>query len=142
MSRRTILRMRKCLAAPPADHACAYSAIIIIAESDHDIMAQMFSEEEVSRHNSPHDAWVILDGRVYDISGFLNAHPGGLEVVAGHLGTDVSDILRSPHYHLHSRAAYQILDRCCIGELNGANAGPQVGLKALTNDIELECIRV
>ena len=86
----------------------------------------MFSEEEVSRHKSRLDAWVVLDGRVYDITGFLYAHPGGLEVVAGHLGTDVSKILRSPDYHLHSRAAYEILDHCCIGELIGAKSGPQV----------------
>jgi 4-hydroxysphinganine ceramide fatty acyl 2-hydroxylase len=83
-------------------------------------MTKVFSEKEVSRHNSPHDAWVVVDDRVCDVSGFVRSHPGGLDVLDGHLGTDISDLLRSPDYHRHSRSAYEILDQCCVGVLQGS----------------------
>lgn len=89
-------------------------------------MSQVFSKKEISRHNSQEDAWVVVDGRVYDVSGFLPSHPGGLDVLDGHLGTDVSDVLRSPDFHRHSGTAYQILDQCCIGVLSGAQLNKQV----------------
>lgn len=85
-------------------------------------MAEVFCKEEISRHNSPNDAWVVLNGRVCDVTGFVRSHPGGLNVLEEHLGTDVSDILHSHDFHCHSRSAYEILDNCCIGILQGQGA--------------------
>jgi 4-hydroxysphinganine ceramide fatty acyl 2-hydroxylase len=82
-------------------------------------MAKVLSCEEVSKHNSPQDAWVVVDGRVCDVTGFVHSHPGGLDVLEGRLGKDVSHLIRSPNLHLHSRSAYKILDQCCIGVLQG-----------------------
>jgi 4-hydroxysphinganine ceramide fatty acyl 2-hydroxylase len=90
-----------------------------------DEMTPAFSLKDVSRHCSEQDAWVVVDGRVYDVSGFLPSHPGGLDVLHGHLGTDVSEILRSPDYHRHSSTAYQILEQCCIGVLKDAQLNHQ-----------------
>ena len=87
-----------------------------------------FSKEDISRHNSPHDAWVVVDGRVCDLTGFVRGHPGGLDVLEEHLGKDVSRVLRSPSFHRHSRAAFEILDQCCIGVLQGASRKPRVSL--------------
>ena len=89
-------------------------------------MTKVYSEGEVSTHNVLQDAWVIVDGRVCDITGFLRSHPGGLGVFNGHLGNDVSELLRSPAYHQHTLAAYEILDQCCIGVVKGAQHIVQV----------------
>ena len=89
-------------------------------------MAKVISCEEVSKHNSLQDAWVVVDGRVCDVTGFVHAHPGGLDVLEGHLGKDVSHLIRSPNLHRHSRSAYKILDQCCIGVLQGAEEETQV----------------
>ena len=87
-------------------------------------MAGVFSQREISRHNSPNDAWVVVNGRVFDVSGFLPSHPGGLDVLTDHLGTDVGDALKSPEFHRHSDTAYEILEQCCIGVLEGSEVGP------------------
>lgn len=47
---------------------------------------KVFSMEEVANHNTPDDCWVVIDGGVYDVTNFLDDHPGGpmeLENVAG-----------------------------------------------------------
>jgi cytochrome b involved in lipid metabolism len=35
-----------------------------------------FAEEEVEKHKFEDDCWVIVDGAVYDVTPFLNEHPG------------------------------------------------------------------
>ena len=40
---------------------------------------KIYTEEEVSRHNSPNDAWVTYKNKVYDVTNFLDIHPGGRE---------------------------------------------------------------
>lgn len=46
--------------------------------------------DEVSRHNSPDDAWIVLFGVVFDITLFIKYHPGGLDPVREFLGKDGS----------------------------------------------------
>jgi cytochrome b involved in lipid metabolism len=36
---------------------------------------------EISKHNSEKDAWIVVDGVVYDVTEFLGTHPGGVEVI-------------------------------------------------------------
>jgi Cytochrome b5-like Heme/Steroid binding domain len=37
------------------------------------------SLEEVSSHNTPTDARMVLNGKVYDMTEFMPEHPGGVE---------------------------------------------------------------
>lgn len=39
-----------------------------------------FSVEEVAAHKNTNDAWIVVDGEVYDVTAFLETHPGGAEV--------------------------------------------------------------
>ena len=36
-----------------------------------------FTREEVSKHNTRDDAWIIVDNNVYDVTDFVDMHPGG-----------------------------------------------------------------
>lgn len=45
----------------------------------------VFSWAEVAKHNTPDDAWMVIEGEVYDVSGFGERHPGG-EVVYSYAG--------------------------------------------------------
>lgn len=42
-------------------------------------MKTSISVEEVSKHNSLEDLWVVVDGIVYDLTEFAPEHPGGVE---------------------------------------------------------------
>lgn len=39
-----------------------------------------FSCEEVAVHSGADDAWIVVDGEVYNVTEFLQSHPGGPEV--------------------------------------------------------------
>lgn len=54
-------------------------SILAMAASTHqgDPPKQLYSQSEVAQHNSAGDLWVIIDQKVYDLSQFLDEHPGG-----------------------------------------------------------------
>jgi L-lactate dehydrogenase (cytochrome) len=41
----------------------------------------MLTAAEVSKHNSRESCWVVITGQVYDVTGFLDDHPGGSSVI-------------------------------------------------------------
>jgi L-lactate dehydrogenase (cytochrome) len=46
----------------------------------------MLSGEQVWKHNTKESCWVIVHGQVYDVTDFLDRHPGGSAVVLRHAG--------------------------------------------------------
>lgn len=53
--------------------------------------------EEISKHHSAEDCWIIIDGQVYDLTSWAKEHPGGnvLTVLAGE---DASALVHSSHF--------------------------------------------
>ncbi|KAK2071213.1 hypothetical protein P8C59_005654 [Phyllachora maydis] len=54
-------------------------------------MAKVFQAEEVAKHTSTDDCWVILYGAVYDVTGFLPQHPGGSKAILRLAGRDATE---------------------------------------------------
>lgn len=42
-------------------------------------MARKVTTREVTLHNKRDDAWIVVDGEVYDMTEFAPEHPGGPE---------------------------------------------------------------
>eukprot|EP00639_Heterosigma_akashiwo_P006913 CAMPEP_0194564858 /NCGR_PEP_ID=MMETSP0292-20121207/4343_1 /TAXON_ID=39354 /ORGANISM="Heterosigma akashiwo, Strain CCMP2393" /LENGTH=111 /DNA_ID=CAMNT_0039414067 /DNA_START=47 /DNA_END=382 /DNA_ORIENTATION=- len=72
-----------------------------------------FTKEEVAKHNSPDDAWIIIDGKVYDITDYIDIHPGG-EAILGPLGGDASKGFHGPQ---HPVTVFDVIPEYFIGEL-------------------------
>ncbi|KAM0748302.1 L-mandelate dehydrogenase, partial [Meredithblackwellia eburnea MCA 4105] len=53
--------------------------------------------EELRAHNKLKSAWVVIDGNVFDVTNFLEKHPGGIEVIEEHLGKDISPLFNLLH---------------------------------------------
>lgn len=53
--------------------------------------------EEVSKHNNARDCWVILYGKVYDLTEFLPEHPGGSGVIVKQAGKDATKLFDTIH---------------------------------------------
>ncbi|KAF9898280.1 hypothetical protein BX616_004253 [Lobosporangium transversale] len=49
-----------------------------------------FSVSQVAAHNSENDCWVIIHDKVYDVTAFLNEHPGGKKIILKNAGTDAT----------------------------------------------------
>jgi linoleoyl-CoA desaturase len=54
------------------------------------------SYEELKRHSSYSDAWIAIDGTVYDITDFIDNHPCG-DTFRGSLGADCSGLFMGSH---------------------------------------------
>lgn len=75
-----------------------------------------FSADEIAKHNTANDLWVVYNGRVYDVSHYIDEHPGGEEVVVDVAGTDATDAFDDIG---HSEDAHEILRGLVIGKLEG-----------------------
>jgi 4-hydroxysphinganine ceramide fatty acyl 2-hydroxylase len=53
--------------------------------------------------------------KVYDITDFLDSHPGGEDLILEYGGKDITNILKDELSHTHSEAAYEILDDSLVG---------------------------
>ena len=80
-----------------------------------------YTSAEVARHNSPTDCWVVVHRQVYDVTNFLQHHPGGRAALskAGRGGQDVSS-----HFERigHSPGARALLLQTGGGDGDGRGA--------------------
>lgn len=50
----------------------------------------MVEYSEVEQHNSKNDCWVVIHGKAYDVSDFLDEHPGGSAIILKYAGKDAT----------------------------------------------------
>lgn len=55
------------------------------------------SKLELQSHTSPHDLWISIHGKVYDVSSWLSSHPGGDTILLSLAGQDVTDAFMAFH---------------------------------------------
>jgi hypothetical protein len=53
--------------------------------------------DEIRQHNTVHDGWIVLKGKVYFISPYLAYHPGGESVLKPVLGKDATQLYYKYH---------------------------------------------
>jgi cytochrome-b5 reductase len=73
-----------------------------------------FSLEDVQKHNQPHDIWLVLHNRVYDVTRYLQDHPGGDAVLRELAGTDATEPFEEVG---HSLEASDALKELYLGDL-------------------------
>eukprot|EP01094_Clydonella_sp_ATCC50884_P028195 TRINITY_DN8383_c0_g1_i1.p1 TRINITY_DN8383_c0_g1~~TRINITY_DN8383_c0_g1_i1.p1 ORF type:complete len:162 (+),score=63.71 TRINITY_DN8383_c0_g1_i1:289-774(+) len=83
-----------------------------------------FSREEVARHNTAEECWMVVEDRVYDVASFVDEHPGGRRVMERTAGSDVTNAFLSIG---HSKRARDLLRGMCIGKIEGTNPEIRLG---------------
>ena len=78
--------------------------------------------QEVERHNTPDDCWVVLNGKVYDLSIFQKEHPGGSKIITKNAGKDLSNLFNP----VHPKDIIQRLlpPEACVGVLDERTVDP------------------
>ncbi|KAL6982146.1 hypothetical protein U1Q18_023761 [Sarracenia purpurea var. burkii] len=73
--------------------------------------------EEVAKHNHKGDCWIIVSGKVYDVTPFLDDHPGGDEVLLTATGKDATDDFEDVG---HSDSARELMIKYLVGEVDSS----------------------
>jgi cytochrome b involved in lipid metabolism len=77
-----------------------------------------YTNADVAVHNTSSDCWIILDGYVYDVTAFIEHHPGGDLVFIKKAGQDVSkDFAAVGHSSSHKRALKQYMIGHCRSQV-------------------------
>ncbi|KRO36889.1 MAG: hypothetical protein ABR55_05465 [Actinobacteria bacterium BACL15 MAG-120823-bin78] len=71
---------------------------------------------QVRENNSARSCWTAIDGFVYNLTAWINSHPGGSGAILFLCGTDGTNAFKSQHQN-QSRPALR-LDGYRLGRLN------------------------
>lgn len=50
----------------------------------------LFSWDEVKKHNSKNDCWIVVNNFVYNVTEFKKKHPGGTKIIEFYAGQDAT----------------------------------------------------
>eukprot|EP00931_Biecheleriopsis_adriatica_P065073 TRINITY_DN39696_c0_g1_i1.p1 TRINITY_DN39696_c0_g1~~TRINITY_DN39696_c0_g1_i1.p1 ORF type:complete len:120 (+),score=22.38 TRINITY_DN39696_c0_g1_i1:21-380(+) len=78
--------------------------------------------EEVAKHNSPEDCWVVLHGKVYDLTKFAKGHVGGRTLITDLAGKDGTLVFGISH---GENVLNSIRSSCLLGEVDPASVRPE-----------------
>ncbi|KAG8092291.1 hypothetical protein GUJ93_ZPchr0012g19524 [Zizania palustris] len=101
------------LPAPPISERVQIAALA----SDMAGEKKVFGFEEVASHNVTKDCWIIIAGKVYDVTPFMDEHPGGDEVLLAVTGKDATNDFEDIG---HSESAREMMDKYHIGEIDAS----------------------
>ena len=79
---------------------------------------QTYTLDQVAQHNSESDCWMIIEGKIYNVTDYVSMHPGGTSILQG-CGTDATQIFnqRPTDGTSHSGMARRMLTRFYVGDL-------------------------
>ncbi|KAH7863984.1 hypothetical protein Vadar_024311 [Vaccinium darrowii] len=78
---------------------------------------KVFTLAEISEHNNAKDCWLLIDGKVYNVTKFLEDHPGGDEVLVSATGKDATDDFEDVG---HSTSARAMMDEFYVGDIDSS----------------------
>lgn len=82
---------------------------------------KVYTYHEVSLHNEAKDCWIIVNAKAYNVTSFLDDHPGGGDVLLEAAGNDASEEFEAAG---HGSAARLMLDEYYVGEIDPSSAKP------------------
>lgn len=78
------------------------------------------TKEELAKHNKADDAWIVVDGDVYDVTKFAGVHPGGTQILLEYAGKDATE----DFYALHRLEVLDKYQRLKKGRMADAKGPP------------------
>lgn len=60
-------------------------------------MIKKYTIEDVNKHNTNDDCWIIVKNNVYNMTEFSSIHPGGKNLILSVAGKDATDFFDELH---------------------------------------------
>ena len=80
----------------------------------HDKVLKEYTLADVAQHNSQKDVWIVVKGKVYDVTPYVEEHPGGLAILRN-AGGNATEGFHGPQ---HPPRVFDIIDDFLIGKLS------------------------
>jgi len=87
--------------------------------------------DEISKHNTGSDCWLLINNKVYNVTSFLFQHPGGAGTITPHCGKEATNAFNTKDVSArnpHSSFAASLLTNYYIGDLNQKISGQTVNV--------------
>ena len=81
------------------------------------VTKRVITLEELNLHDNENDAWVGFRGKVYNLTPYINFHPGGAKILEQAYGTDCTALFDKFHKYVNGEF---MLRACQVGVLFGA----------------------
>lgn len=72
------------------------------------------TKEELAKHNTKEDCWLCVRGKVYNVTSYLEFHPGGVDEMMRGAGKDATDLFNEVHRWVNYES---MLKKCLVGKL-------------------------
>ena len=76
--------------------------------------AKTYTLQEVEKHNTEEDVWIVVNNKIYDCTEYLELHPGGIDSILINAGADATEDFVA----IHSTKATKMLEKFYIGDLD------------------------
>ncbi|XP_045660455.1 cytochrome b5 reductase 4 isoform X2 [Ursus americanus] len=80
------------------------------------------TEEELKKHNKKDDCWICIRGLVYNVSPYMEYHPGGEDELMKAAGSDGTDLFDQVHRWVNYES---MLKECLVGRMAIKPAAPK-----------------
>lgn len=106
---------------PPPAVAPVVAPVILPTPS-----SQALSMASIATHNTTADCWLIVSNNVYNVSGYLASHPGGVSIIQIYCGKEATNAFQTKGGRggNHSSNASNQLSRYLIGSVGSTVSNP------------------
>lgn len=99
---------------------CFYSILFMLYNSNCFVqMSKEYPLSEVAKHNKDGDMWIVIHGKVYDVSNF-DKHPGTKAPLLANAGKDATEKFDAIN---HSESAKELMKKFEIGVVGQESCG-------------------
>ncbi|KFB40418.1 AGAP011314-PA-like protein [Anopheles sinensis] len=85
---------------------------------------QPVSHAELAKHDRVDDAWMAIRGKVYNVTRYMNFHPGGADELIRGIGKDATKLFEEVHAWVNYES---LLAKCYVGPLRNTVTDGQPG---------------
>ncbi|TPP60974.1 Cytochrome-b5 reductase [Fasciola gigantica] len=82
-----------------------------------------FSWEEIEKHSSVADRWIVLEKKVYDVTKWQNRHPGGRKIIGHYATQDATEAFLA--FHKDIETTKKFLKPYYIGDVDLSDLDPK-----------------
>jgi len=78
------------------------------------------TKEELAKRSSASNAWIAINGKVYDVTQYISRHPGGRSTIMDGVGKDATQMFNRAHSYVKAEL---VLPGKQVGVLKRNNLG-------------------